>query len=212
MRKRNVLIVFLILFSIGVLAVRADYIKQLDLVNVINIVRVGNGTDTIYFDPVDRSLVQIDLPHHKIHEGKYWTASSFDDDVDIAAPSQWLVVTPDTGWIHMFYELSTSAAGRFEFFENTTTADNGTTILLINNKRGYGESGLVAFNETTIIAEGDLMQEGFIGSGSGKKSIGAYNSRSVEVIMYPATYYMMRFIPEADNGKSSIVLNFYKVD
>ena len=81
-------------------------------------------------------LATIEIEHHKVHEGNFYTATNYDDDVDIASPKYWHIIAPNTTVrIHIKIAIATDTAGLIELYENPTTSANGTEITSYNNDR-----------------------------------------------------------------------------
>ena len=87
---------------------------------------------------------RVNLPHHRIHEGNYFSTHTISTGLLMANPKRFLFISPaifpppdtaDTTKIHLTFVISTNPGVMLQFFEDAITSDNGIPIPTINQNR-----------------------------------------------------------------------------
>jgi hypothetical protein len=156
-------------------------------------------------DSVTHSAVVIDYVHHEIHEGDHFFCNIADTDVDIIAPKYFHIVTPNTAkWAHLTLMLTSTGAGKFEFFENPTINVAGTAVTVFNSDRNSIKANTTLIKQdSTTTSDGTLIWTSRVGAG---ERIVSGSTRSDELILKQNEDYILKFTPDADNA--SIVVDF----
>ena len=116
-------------------------------------------------DSVEQSRIGIDLVHHEIHEGKFFSISVIDTDVDTGAPKYIRITAPDTSTrIHFTGQVYVTAASLVEFFENPTISTDGDALTEYNNDRNSSNTPTATtFEDTTVSDDGTRIDAGRAG-------------------------------------------------
>lgn len=82
----------------------------------------------------------VEVQHHKIHEGNHFSVHKISTGVNIATPKYFLIIPPpfqpdNAIEIHIIFKVTSDIGGILEFFENPTFTGNGTPVAIINNNR-----------------------------------------------------------------------------
>jgi len=179
---------------------------------VIEYLKYLNKVDTI-----DNARIAIDLVHHEIHEGNYYSATVIDTDVDTAAPKYVRITAPNTAArIHFTGMVYATAAGLVEFYENPTLNAAGTAVTIFNNDRNSIKTATATvFYDTTTQApnnDGTRIDAGRVGGAARPNfRIGGETARRNEWILKQAEDYILKFTPDADNTEFITVLSWYEV-
>ena len=116
---------------------------------------------------------RVDLPHHRIHEGNFFSTHTISTGLLIASPKRFLFVSPsvifpnisDTIKVHLIFVVSTNPGAKLEFFEDTVVSNNGIVISQINQNRlsptlPVGQ----VFQNPIITSDGTLIFSQIVGS------------------------------------------------
>lgn len=181
------------------------FVKLLDRDN--NIHELDGGE---YFINVSRS-------HHEVHVGRHYTMQSYDGDVDIASPKQYLFVTPDSDLrAHFLPSIATGAGGVARIYEGVTTSADGTELTPRNSNRNFADASAVScYEDPTVTDPGTLLCPTVIGGPGGSGPFPAASpgaaSREDEWVLAPNTKYMIEFTPFADDTAVSLCAGWYEV-
>jgi len=151
--------------------------------------------------------------HYHVHEQKHFTCTDIDLDVDASAPKEWLIKTPSNPIrVHFVSSIITSVAAQVYFYEGVTVSSTGTELPIWNNDRSSGVSSNVKwYKDPTVTDYGTQLDVQWIpGEKVGK--IGAVSRPQTEWILKPDEQYLIRVIPEFDNAKVSVVIEFYELE
>lgn len=162
---------------------------------------------------VSRYLINIDIVHSKIHQGVSFHVDDLTLLVDIAAPKQYLIITPNTSArAHIVFTIETEPGTKFEFFENTTVNANGAALSIINYKRdSTNTSVLQIFKDPTVTADGTqifLWQSGTTTAGG---KVGGNIMHGDEFILKQNTLYQAKITPLSNNTAVFVHFNWYEV-
>lgn len=166
-------------------------------------------------DDVDDVLVTIDFVHHEIHEGNHYTASIYDNDVDIVGPKYVRITTPATGETHLVFSVSGSAGFIAEFYEDPTLNAAGAAVARINNNRvSTNTANVTTFQDTTTQApnnDGTLLWSAIAGSGGNPaQSNSGQSGARQEFILTTSEDYLVKVTVLADNTKINIQAEWYE--
>lgn len=173
-----------------------------------------NFSKYVPFDPVSKTLASIDLAHYKVHEGEHYTVSDHDADVDIAGPKYWHIITPGSNIkLHAKIALLSDQAGLVEFFENPTVTNNGTILPSYNNDRNSirATSGTFYY-DPTVSSDGTRIDTSWIGAYNQKTRVGGDTRRQAELILKQNESYLLKFTPEADDAKVTMLTEYYEAE
>lgn len=174
-------------------------------------VKITDGTYDAEVDVLGY-LVAIEIEHHKVHEGKFYTVSDYDSSVDTASPKYWHIITPDSSArAHIKIQVATDTGGLIEFYENPTTTNNGGALTAFNNDRNSGNSTTFNFyKDPTISSDGTLIEVSRIGAGREKK-IGGMARQPSEIILKQNEQYLIKATPDSNGASVTINIGFYEV-
>lgn len=163
-------------------------------------------------DEYTGALAAIPIEHLMIHAGRYFTVPDIDNDVDIAAPKEWLFVTPDEDEleVHMVFGIVSSAQSIVELFEAPTTSADGTEIEPVNHHRTSAyESAIAVYYDPTVTADGTRLDVKGIGSTGGSVKIGG-ETRGEEWDIKPNTKYLLRVTVGANDETVALSAGWYE--
>ena len=172
-------------------------------------------TGGVYDANVDLSgsLVSIPVEHHMVHEGKYFTATDYDTDIDISAPKYWRITAPNTTTrIHCTIMVYVDAAGLVQFYENPTISTAGTSLTAYNNDRNSSTAPTATvFKDTTTSNDGTLLEQAYLGTSNNRTKIGGDSRQAVEFILEQNEDYIVKFTPAADDTQATIAVEWYEL-
>lgn len=157
------------------------------------VARWGSGageTDDVRMDASTNSLQTITYEHHEIHSGSMFFIGSY-TNLGNGAVYDILFVTPNTTeYAHMIFQIATEAEAMFQYYEGTTTSNDGTAMTTFCRNRQKDNTASVLFYHTpTVTSVGTLVGDGIFGSG---KQAGGQIRDSQEFVLKPNTKYMLR--------------------
>ncbi|MHA1852583.1 MAG: hypothetical protein ACTSUF_03640 [Candidatus Heimdallarchaeaceae archaeon] len=157
----------------------------------------------------------IEEEHHQIHEGKHFFISDYDSDVDIASPKYWYIAIPDTNVrVHGTFLLKSSKNGTIEVFINPTITNIGTELRSINNNP---DSSVIAkgkcYKDPTVTNDGTRIYVEVMGTDGANPigDVGGISERKRELIMTPDKNYIIKFTPENNDTRVSILIEWYEL-
>lgn len=161
------------------------------------------------------ALIVVDAFHAMIHQGRAYSFSDYDSDVDIAGPKHYRITAPleRLGETHFEFVVNASGPCTITFGEAPTSSGIGTALTAYNRKR---ESSNVPFTkirkDSTVSAAGTIVETVRLGiAGNPAKSSGGSLSGRHEWELRPATIYEMTITPDADNTQVWVNFDFYEV-
>lgn len=160
------------------------------------------------------SEVLIDTLHHKVHHEMLFGSADQGLNVQAATPKLWSVVTPNANIVlHFFYNAISDGAVKVELYEGPTVTGAGNAVTPFNYNRNSVKTptGLV-YKDTTVSANGTLLETDFIGSSGGAVRGAGYSANSYEYNLKKNTTYLFIFTV-ASNG-TNVALNcvWYEFD
>jgi len=170
---------------------------------------------------VDHALnvpVVMSWAHHLVHEGKLFTVSDVDLDVDTGASKYWRFTTPaDTEW-HVACSLGVSQGSLIYWLEDPDIDAAGTQIGIFNYKRDAGDIPAGSswfFKDTTFNGadDGDQIKVYYSGTpgGPGQSGEGGAGTARVGVEWYTeaSTSYVIKVDVQSDNTVVTIDCDMY---
>lgn len=173
----------------------------------------GSQGEQLVQDSVVKNLGTIETAHREIHDGQLFNVSVVDSSVDIASPKRILLKTPDTSTrAHVVFEIQTEPGFLFEFFEGTTTTNDGTALSEICHRRASPNvATVVATEDPTVTSDGTLLDTARSGTSTAGGKIGGRIGRGSEFILAQNTKYQFKMTPLSNNTAVSIVTEWYEV-
>ncbi len=161
-------------------------------------------------------FINVDLEHHKIHEGNHWTCQDLATGLSANTPKYWHYKTPDLDSVywHFVFELRASNGGILRLYEDPTLSADGTQLACYNNNRNMAAVNptLTMYKDPTVTALGTkILLQNVLGSSSGAGSGGA-ESREREFVLKKNTSYLVEFTPFANSTTASCCAEHYEVD
>ena len=152
---------------------------------------------------------RVDLPHHRIHEGNFFSTHTISRNILITNPKRFLFISPseipppftsDTVKVHLIFIVSCNPGVKLEFFEDTQVLINGIPVTVINQNRLSTTPPLgQVFQDPIVISEGTLIFSQFVGSTTEGGTGGLRNRDEQEFILKIGTNYLLKITPLVDN-------------
>jgi hypothetical protein len=152
---------------------------------------------------------RVNLNHHRIHEGNFFSTHTISSGLMIANPKRFLFISPsmapppfasDTIKIHLIFVVSTNPGVKLEFFEDTVVSDNGIAIPIINQNRLSPTPPVgQVFQDPITIAEETLIFSQIVGSTTEGGTGGLVDRDEQEFILKIGTNYLLKITPLVDN-------------
>lgn len=161
-------------------------------------------------------IVVVDSMHHMIHEGKAFLYPNYDNDIDIASPKYFRLVTGANKEVHLDFSCTLLAAGTLYLFETPTTTGNGNdrSSGIINlNRRSSTTLELAVWEDPTVTVDGTQIGLWWIGTAGGfaNSSVGGSGSNRHEYILKASTVYSFKILTDADNNRSWLNFEWYEL-
>lgn len=151
---------------------------------------------------------KVNLPHHRIHEGNFFSTHTISTGLMVANPKQFLFISPsaipqpltfDTVKVHLIFIISCDLGVTIELFEDTVVSNNGTAIPVISQNRNSMTPPLgQVFEDPTVTANGTFLLSQIIGSTTTGGTGGLVNRDEQELILKVGTNYLLRITPLVD--------------
>lgn len=175
------------------------------------------------FDNKFKIPVNINVEHHKIHEGLSFERHIDSADADVASLNVAFKTKAGTKLAHILFGFSASSAVLFEIIEGASwTQGSGTALDIFNLDRDAGNSEIILEdkNQAAFTASNQVIQDvtGIAGGVifekqycySEKKQAGDTRAGSHEWLFKPDTTYIVRITQTGGNCKQSIDLHWYE--
>lgn len=147
--------------------------------------QVEGTTDVFHvaLDPVTHAILNVDYPHHEIHEGNAYFSSSY-TVLSAAASVSFLITTPNTNRrAHLTFDFFSDAELVVEIIENSVISSSGTAVSMVNHRRDSANTpGTIIYRGATVSGGTSLLQNR---TGSGNKVGGGATQRN-ELILGPS--------------------------
>jgi len=170
------------------------------------------GTGGVNFDRVDGATSVIEVEHHEVHEGNFYTVADNDTDVDILVPKYWHLIAPNTTTrIHLKFAGNADTSGLWEFYENPTTTNDGTGLNELNNDRNStNTSTLQTFRDPVVGADGTLIWNMRQGATAPPTKSSGTARNGAEWILKQNEQYLIKYTPDSDNAEATIAIEYYE--
>jgi hypothetical protein len=152
---------------------------------------------------------KVDLPHHRIHEGNFFSTHTVSRGLLIANPKRFLFIspsmvpppfTPETTKVHLIFVVSTNSGVKLEFFEDTIVSSNGVAVPIINQNRLSTTPPLgQVYQNPMVISDGTLIFSQIVGSTTEGGTGGLVDRDEQELILKIGTNYLLKITPLVDN-------------
>ena len=163
---------------------------------------------------------RVNLSHHRVHEGDFFSTHTISRNLLIANPKRFLFISPsmvpppfgpETTKIHLIFVVSTNPGAKLQFFEDALVSSNGIPISIINQNRLSPTSPLgQVFQNPTVISEGTLIFSQIVGSITDGGTGGLVDRDEQEFILKIGTNYLLKITPLVDS--SDITTHFKGYD
>jgi len=148
----------------------------------------------IMIDEYTRASVNIDYPHHQIHDGNSYFAEVINTEMSTDDTLMLMLVTADSNdWVHLIWGGNVTAEALVQFYEGVTYSSAGSAVTIVNRHRNSAAtSATVAKKDPTITDYGTLLTTLFCGT-TGLHLTESSNSRNEnEWILKPNTKYLLK--------------------
>jgi len=168
------------------------------------------------FDDVESGLVTVDHAQHELNLGQVFFASYATPDgsplADDAAVD--LLIKTASKKAHLTFSGSSEGNAELQFYEGTTTSDDGTSVTPQHMDRTSNvPTSITTFHTPTVTAVGTLVYDRWIVAGDGGGADGGRLRSNREWILAPNTNYMVRVINRAGNNQhADASVSFYETD
>lgn len=158
--------------------------------------------DSIYSE----SLVTLDIAHHRVHDGSYFTYSKR-QNIGAGASYDILFTAPPAKTAHLFIKIAGDAKGYWTLFEAPTTSAGTTATPFSRNRVITGTPDSTVITTPTVTDTGTQIDINVFGSG--EKS-GGESRNEDEFVLNAGTKYLLRInaVNVLDTG---IKLNWYEI-
>jgi hypothetical protein len=156
---------------------------------------------------------RIDLPHQRIHEGRYFAVTAIDEKLPAGVPKNFMILSPPVfiSIAHVISIINVTPGATFEFFEDTVTLNDGTPLNAFNQDRNNPVAAIgFVFEDPTVTFEGILIFSQIIGSVTEGGTGGTKNRDEEEFLFKPLTKYLLKITPLANNTFLSIQMRAYR--
>jgi len=158
--------------------------------------------------------VSIEIEHHKVHEGDFYTLSDRFSGVLIVTPKAWLIRTPNTSMrFHCKMSLQSTSQAHAGFYENPTLFGSGTALTWYNNDRNSPNvTTMQGFKDPTVSGGqlGTQLQLFDLAAGLDKK-VGGQARIPSEWILKQNEDYLLYVTVDANNASVSLDVEGYEV-
>lgn len=143
-------------------------------------------------------IVTTSLESDKVLQGEIYCFSNFYNLIDLAS-QEVLLVTSTTRAVALTASVTVQGDATVEFFEDTTTSDNGSVQVLHNANRTYEDnSSLSLFETPTVTDDGTDLGSIAIPAGTKKDAIGFDLDFGGGFILKQGTKYLFRITNESE--------------
>ena len=154
---------------------------------------------------------RVDLPHHRIHEGRMFILSTIATGLPADIPKYYFGTSPPIQIVaaHVIFIITVNPGAIFELFEGTV-ASGGIQLFSINNNRNNPVLATGTFFEDPIVtSEGTKLWEEIIGSATTGGVGGPKDRDEDEIITASETNYLLKITPLANNTNISVEIPAY---
>ena len=144
-------------------------------------------------DDLVNSWTVVDYPHHKVHEGKYFSADYYDDNV--ANNGYVDILINASGILHTTMLVSVGGACTVNLYESPTDVTGGTDVTVISRNRNYSNppKAVVKHSPTVNDAGSTVLGTRYIPGGNNVQTrIGGEARNGTELIFKTGESYLLR--------------------
>lgn len=156
---------------------------------------------------------KIDLAHHRIHEGRFFTVTAIAQGLAAGVPKYFMIVSPPAtvSIAHVIVSVSINPGATIEILEGATVTNNGTPLGAVNMDRNNPMIAIgFAFENPTVTSEGTSIFAELVGTTT-TGGIGGPRYRNEDEIMFKSlTKYLIKTTPLSDNTYLSIRMKAYR--
>lgn len=155
----------------------------------------------------------INLSHHRIHEGRYFSVSAIATGLPVGVPKDYMIISPPVtiSLAHVITIVNVTPGATFQLFEDTLVSANGIPLGSINSDRNNPTIATgFAFENPTVVSTGTQIYIEIIGSSTVGGTGGPADRDEDEIIFKPLTNYLLRTTPLAINTNLSIEMRAYR--
>jgi len=166
-------------------------------------------------DRITKMPVSMGDKHYLVHEGRLFTATYANLDLDIATPQKLLI---RVGSKDLHYTADINALGgviTFDVYKAPTVTAAGTAIPFYNNNSDSSNTLLTTlFHTPTTTANGtvDAPKRTALGFAQGSAKVGSSLSSGAERVLLANTDYLGIFTTNTDNSQYSYTIEAYEED
>lgn len=162
-------------------------------------------------NPSTDALVILEHAAHEVLDGNSFYVEYVDITMDDTNTIMILLVTPNTTkYAHAIVGCAGTKGLTLQFYEDTTTTDDGTALTEFNRNRNSSIAATVVATHTpTIGANGTLLQTRYAGS-SGKYAEAGASRGLNEWILKANTKYLLKLTAHEDTMKARLYANWHE--
>ena len=156
---------------------------------------------------------RVDLPHHRIHEGRYFAVTTTATGLPVGIPKDYMIISPPItiSIAHVIIIVTSFPGVKFELFEGAIVSNNGIPLPSFNQDRANPAAATgFAFEDPTIVSTGTLIFSQIIGSATEGGTGGNSNRDEEEFLFIPLTNYILRITPSANGTLLSVQMRAYR--
>jgi len=173
-----------------------------------------NPTPTSFtFDDITGALNAIDIVHHEIHEGEFFSVSFKTADAGPIADNATLAfaLTTTTKYVHVQAVGTCGGDAEIEFYEGSAIT-GGTATTVYNHKRySSNTSTVTVVRDPTVNTAGTLLENFFLPGGTGPQAVGSVGNQRQEWILKLATIYVVRLTNRSGSTQpASLMVPWYE--
>jgi len=165
------------------------------------------------FGEITGALVTIDLVHHEVHEGEFYSVSYKTADASPLADNATLcyVITTGAKYVHFFGLGACGGDAEVEFTE-APTITGGTAMTPYNHQRySTNTSTVTVVRDPTVNTAGTVLVNYLMPGGQGPRAVGGTGVDRNEWILKTSTKYMLRITNRSGNTQpASLAMNWYE--
>ena len=145
---------------------------------------------------------RVDLPHHRIHEGRYFSVSTIATGLPAGVPKDFMIISPPAfiSFAHVIVIIDVNPGATFQLFEDAEVSTNGIPLKSYNSVRSNPTAATgFAFENPTVVFTGTQLFIERIGSSTVGGTGGPADRDEEEIIFKPLTNYLLRTTPFPEN-------------
>lgn len=156
---------------------------------------------------------RVDLPHHRIHEGRYFAVTTTATGLSAGVAKDYLIVSPPAfiSIAHVITIVTVFPGAIFELFESTVVSANGIPLPAFNQDRADPAAATgFAFEDPVVVTDGTKIFSQIIGSTTEGGTGGNDNRDEEEFLFKPLTNYLLKITPLSNGTLLSIQMRAYR--